>query len=192
MLVSWKQSYDKPREHIQQQRHHFAIKGSYSESYGFSNGHISHVRMWELDHKEGWTLKNWCFWIVVLEKTLESFLDCKEIKPVNHKENQAWIFTGRTDSEDELPILWPPDVKSRFIEKTLIWGTIEGRRRRGWQRMKWLNGITNSRDLRLRKFWKIWRTGEPGVVQSMVSQGVRHDLVTKEQLEWKKTFYHYM
>ena len=95
-------------------RHCFADKGLYSKSYGFSS---NHVRMWELDHKEGWEPKNWCFWIVVLEKTLESPLDCKEIQPVNPKGNQSWIFIGRTDAETEIPILWPPEAKSWLIGK---------------------------------------------------------------------------
>ena len=86
-LLAWKKSCDQPRQHIKKQRHHFASKGLYSHSYGFSS---SHVWMWELDHKEGWAPKNWCFWIVVLEKTLKSPLDCKEIKPVHRKENQSW------------------------------------------------------------------------------------------------------
>ena len=112
MVAPWKESYDQPRQHIKEQRHHFASKGPYSQGYGFSS---SHVQMWELDHKEGWALKNWCFRIVVLEKTRESPLDCKEIKPVNPKGNQPWIFIGRTDGES--PILWPPDMKSWFIGK---------------------------------------------------------------------------
>ena len=95
-------------------RHYFANKSPYSQSYGFS---CSHVWMWELDHKEGWAPKNWCFQTSVLEKTLESPLDCKEIKPVNPKGNQPWIFTGRTDAEAEAPILWPPDAKNRLIGK---------------------------------------------------------------------------
>ena len=96
----WKKSYDKPRQHIKKQRHHLGDKGLYSQSYCFSS---SHVWMWELGHKEGWVPKNWCFWIVVLEKTLESPLDSKEIKPVNPKGNQPWIFTARTDAEVEAP-----------------------------------------------------------------------------------------
>ena len=92
----------------------FANKGLSSQSYGFSN---SHVWMWELDYKESWALKNWCFWTVVLEKTLESPLDCKEIKPVNPRGNQFWIFTGRTDAEAETPVLWPPDAKNLLIWK---------------------------------------------------------------------------
>ena len=99
-------------KHIKKQRHHFSHKGPFSQIYGFSR---SHVRMWELDHKEDWVVKNWCFWTAVLEKTLESPLDCKEIKPVNSKGNQPWIFIASTDTE--APILWPPDVKWQLIRK---------------------------------------------------------------------------
>ena len=106
MFALWKKSYDKPRQCIKIQRHHFAGKGSYSQSYRFSS---SHVQMWKVDHKEGWAPKNWCFPAVVLEKTLESPLDNKEIKPVNPKGNQPWIFIRRTDAE--VPILWPPAAK---------------------------------------------------------------------------------
>ena len=95
-------------------KHYFANNGPSSQSYGFSS---SHVWMWELDHEESWAPKNWCFWTVVLEKTLESPLDCKEIQPVHPKGNQSWIFTGRTDAEAETPILWPPDVKNWLIGK---------------------------------------------------------------------------
>ena len=102
------------RQHIKKQRHHFVNKGPSSQSYGFSN---SHVWMWELDYKESWALKNWCFWTVVLEKTLESPLDCKEIQLVNPKENQSWIFFGRTDGETEAPVLWPPYAKNWHIGK---------------------------------------------------------------------------
>ena len=111
-LALWKKSYDKPRQHIKKQKHHFANNCSYRQSYGFS---ISRVWMWELDHKEGWAPKNWCFWTVVLEKTLESPLNCKEIKQVNPKGGQLWIFIGRTDAE--APILWPPDAKSWLTGK---------------------------------------------------------------------------
>ena len=113
-LAPWKKSYDQPRQHIKKQRHYFAIKGPSSQSYGFSS---SHVWMWELDYKEGWVLKNWCFWTVVLEKTLESPLDCEEIQSVHLKGNQSWIFIGRTDVEAETPILWPSDVKNWLIWK---------------------------------------------------------------------------
>ena len=113
-LAPWKKSYDKPRQCIKKQRHYFADKGPSSQSYGFPS---SRVWMWELDHKEGWALKNWCSRIVVLEKTLESPLDCKEIKPVHPKGNQSWIFIGRTDAEAETPILWPPYGKNLFTGK---------------------------------------------------------------------------
>ena len=96
------------------QRHYFADKGPSSQSYGFSG---SHIWMWELNYKERWAQKNWCFWSVVLEKTLDSPLNWKEIKPVNPKGNQSWIFIGRTDVEAETPILWPPDAKSQLIRK---------------------------------------------------------------------------
>ena len=102
------------RQHIKKQRHYFVNKGPSSQDYGFSS---SHVWMWELDYKESWVPKNSCFWTVVLEKSLESPLDCKEIKPVNPKGNQAWIFIGRTDAEAETPILWPPDVKNWLTGK---------------------------------------------------------------------------
>ena len=114
MLAPRKKSYDQPWQHIKKQRHYLAKKGPSSQSYGFSS---SHMWMWKLDHKEGWVPKNWCFWTLVLEKTLESSLDCKEIKPVNPKINQSWIFIGRTDAEAEAPILWSPDVKNLLIGK---------------------------------------------------------------------------
>ena len=114
MLAPWKKSYDQPRQHIKKQKHYFADKRLYSQRYGFSS---SHVWMWDLDHKESWGLKNCCFGTVLLEKILESPLDCKEIKPVNLKGNQPWIFIGRTDDEVEASILWPPDVKNQFIRK---------------------------------------------------------------------------
>ena len=112
MFASWKKSHDNPRQRIKKQRHHhFADKGLYSQSYGFSS---SRVWMWELDHKAP---KNWCFWIVVLEKTLESPCDCKEIQPVHPRGNQPWIFTGRTNAKTEAPILWLSDVKSQLNRK---------------------------------------------------------------------------
>ena len=113
-LAPWKESYDQPRLYIKKQRHYFPTKVLSSESHGFSS---SHVWMSELDHKESWTPKNWCFWTVVLEKTLESPLDCKEIQQVHPTGNQSWIYIGRTDVEAETPILWPPDVKNWLIWK---------------------------------------------------------------------------
>ena len=114
MLASFKKSYDQPRQHITKQRYYFADKGPYSQSYGFSSGH---VQMWELGHKEGWELKNWCIQIVVLEKAFESPLDSKGIKPVHPKGDQPWIFIGRTNAKAKPPILWPRDVKSWLTEK---------------------------------------------------------------------------
>ena len=111
---SLEKSNGKPRQHIKKQRHYFANKVLCSQSYGFSSGH---VWMWELDNKKGWVPKNWCFWNMVLEKTLESPLDSKETKPLNPKGNQPWIFIERTDAEAEAPILWPPDGKSWLIGK---------------------------------------------------------------------------
>ena len=113
-LAPWKKSYDQSRQHIEKQRYYFTDKGLSSQSYRFSS---SHVWMWELDHKKSWARKNWCFWTVVLEKTLESPLECKETQLINPKGNQSWIFTGRTDAEVETPILWPPDLMNWLIEK---------------------------------------------------------------------------
>ena len=114
MLTPWKEGYDQPRKHIKKQRHYFVNKGSSSQGYGFSS---SHAWMWELDYKENLAPKNWCFWTVVLEKTLESPLDFKEIQPVHPKGNKSWVFIGGTDVEAETPIFWPPDAKNWLIWK---------------------------------------------------------------------------
>ena len=140
---------DQPRQHVKKQRHYFADKGPSSQSYGFSS---SHVWMCELDHKESWGPKNWCFLTVVLEKTIESPLESKEIKLVNPKGNRHQIITGRTDAVAET--LWPPDVKNWFIKKTLILGKMEGRRRRGRRRMRCMDGITDLMDTSLSKLWE--------------------------------------
>ena len=132
--------------------------------------------------KESWVLKNWCFWTVVLEKALESPLDCKEIQPVHSKGDQSWVFTGKTDVEAETPILWTPDVKSWLIGKDPDAGKDWGQRWRGRQRMRWLNGISTQ--------WKwvwvdsgsLWWTGRPGVLWFMMSQSVRQDWAT--ELNW--------
>ena len=144
MSAPWKKSYDQPRQLIKKQRQYFANKCLYSHSYDFSS---SHVWMWKLDYKESWVPKNWCFWTVVLEKTLESLLDCKEIKAVNSKGNQSWILIQRTDTEAETLILWPTQCKNPT--HSLMLGKIEIRRRRGQQRMRWLDGINNTMDMLL-------------------------------------------
>ena len=172
-LTPWKKSYDQPRQHIKKQRHYLANKGPSSQSYGFSS---SHVWMWELDYKESWALKNYCFWTVVLKKTLVSPLDCKEIHPVHPKGNQSWIFIGRTDAKAEIPILWLPDIKNWLIkERPWFWERLkvggEGNDR-GWD--GWMASSTQRTWVWVSsRSW--WWTGKPGVLQSMGSDRVRHD-----------------
>jgi len=156
MLAPWKRSNDQPRQHIKKLKHYFTNKGPSSQSYGFFS---NHVWMWELDYKKSWALKNWCFWTVVLEKTLESTFYCKEIQPVNPKGNQSWVFIGRTDAEAEAPILWPPDGKNWLIGKDSDAG-------KDWRQV-WVSSSS----------W--WWTGKPGVLQSTGSQIGGYDWVTK-------------
>ena len=164
-LAPWKKSYDQPRQHIKKQRHYFADKGLSSQSYGFSN---SHVQMCKLDYKESWVLKNWCFWTVVLEKTLKSPLDCKEIQPVHPKGNQSWIFIGRTDAEAETPIFWSTVAKNWLIGKDPDAG-------KDWRREE--KGMTEDEMVGMESptqwtwVWvnsgSWWWTGRPEVLQSM-------------------------
>ena len=160
---------------LKSQRHYFAGKGPSSQGYGFSS---SHVWMWELDCEESWAPKNWCFWPMVLEKTLESPLDCEKTQPVHPKEDQSWVFIGRTD-EAETPILWLPHVKSWLI---WCWERLKAGEegdKRGWD--GWMASPT-----RWTWVWassgRWWWTGKPGVLQCMGLQRVVHDWVT--ELNW--------
>ena len=162
---------------LKTQRHYLVNKGLSSQSYGFSS---NHVWMWELDYKESWMPKNGCFWPVVLEKTPESLLYCKEIQPV-HPEgiSPEYSLEGLMLKRQHFGHLMQ---RTNSFEKTLILRKIEGGRRRGWQRMRWLDGITYSVDMSLSKLWELWWTGGLGMLQSTGSQRVSNDWAT--ELNW--------
>ena len=177
ILAPWKNSYVRPRQCFKKQRHYFADKGPHSQSYGFSS---SHVWMWELDHKENWAPKNWCFCTVVLEKTLKSPLDYKELKPVNPKGNQSWISLEGLMLKLKLQYFGHLMCRADSLEKTLMLGKIEGQRRRERQRTRWLEGITNQWTWIWSSSGRWWRARLPGMLQPMGCR-VRYVWATEQQ-----------
>ena len=168
MLTPWKESYDQPTQHIEKQRHYFANRGPSSLVYGFSSGH---VWMWELECEEGWALKNWCIWTVVLDKTGESRLDCKAIQPVHSEGDQPWDFFGRNDAKAETVILWPPHAKSWLVGNDWCWEGLGARGEgddRGWD--GWMASLT--RWIWVSELWELvmdreaWRAAVHEVTKS--------------------------
>ena len=183
MLTPWKKSYDQARQHIKKQIHYFVNKGPSSQGYGFSRGH---VWMWELDCKESWAPINWCFWTMVLEKTLGSPLDCKEIQPVHSKGDQSWVFIRRTGVEAEILVLWPPDAKSWLIWKVTDAGRDWGQEEKGttedemagWHH--WLDGRESE--------WTLGVGDGQGGLACCGSWG-RKESDTTERLNWTELLY---
>ena len=166
---------------FKKQRHYFDNKGLSSQGYGFTS---SHVWMWELDYKESWVPKSWCFWTVVLEKTLESPLDCKEIQAVHPKGDQSWVFIGRTDVEAETPILWPPDVKNWHIFKDPDAGKDWRWEEKGMTEDEMFGWYHSLDGFGLGRLWIWWWTGRPGVLRSMGLQRGRQDWAT--EVNWTR------
>ena len=188
MLAPWKESYDKPGQCIKKQRYHFANKGPYNQSYGFSS---SYVPMWEMDHEEGWVLKNWCFWTVVLEKTLESPWTARRsnqsiLKEINLEySSEGLMLKLKLQYFDHL--MWRDDS----LAETLMLGKTEGKRRRGRQRMRWLDSISDSTDMSLSKLGEIVKDREAWLVAvHKISESVRHDLVTEQWTLYLEALFH--